>query len=67
MALSVIRADPSAAQSQREVKSDLPKEGRAMPYRAMMAETVNMQGHKEDLIDAYLARPLGPGPIRGSW
>jgi carboxymethylenebutenolidase len=65
MALSVIHANPSAAQSQREIKSGVPKEGRAMPYEAMMAETVNMHGHKEDLIDAYLARPLGSGPYPG--
>jgi carboxymethylenebutenolidase len=65
MALSIIRANPSAAQSRREIKSNVPKEGVAMPYEAMMAETVNMHGHKEDLIDAYLARPTGPGPYPG--
>jgi len=65
MALSIIRANPSAAQSRREIKSNVPKEGVAMPYEAMMAETVNMHGHKEDLIDAYLARPMGPGPYPG--
>jgi carboxymethylenebutenolidase len=65
MALSIIRAKPSAAQSRRENKSNVPKEGVAMPYEAMMAETVNMHGHKEDLIDAYLARPMGPGPYPG--
>ena len=32
-----------------------------MPYESMLAETVRMQGHRGDLIDAYLARPLGPG------
>ena len=36
-----------------------------MPYEAMMAETVNMHGHQENLIDAYLARPMGPGPYPG--
>ena len=36
-----------------------------MPYEAMMAETVNLNGHRGDLIDAYLARPLGPGPFPG--
>jgi carboxymethylenebutenolidase len=36
-----------------------------MPYEAMMAETVNMHGHQGDLIDAYLARPMGPGPYPG--
>src|SRR4029434_6720938 len=33
-----------------------------MPYEAMSAETVLMHGHEGDLIDAYLARPSGPGP-----
>jgi len=36
-----------------------------MPYEGMIAETVNMHGHQDDLIDAYLARPLGPGPHPG--
>src|ERR671924_809026 len=36
-----------------------------MPYEAMSAETVNIRGHEDDLIDAYLARPLGPGPYPG--
>ncbi|MCL2669898.1 MAG: dienelactone hydrolase family protein [Syntrophaceae bacterium] len=36
-----------------------------MPYEAMLAETVNIHGHRDDLIDAYLARPLGPGPYPG--
>jgi carboxymethylenebutenolidase len=31
----------------------------------MSAETVNMHGHEGDLIDAYLARPSGPGPHPG--
>jgi len=34
-----------------------------MPYEALFAETVYLRGHQEDLIDAYLARPFGPGPI----
>jgi carboxymethylenebutenolidase len=36
-----------------------------MPYEAMLAETVNVRGHEGDLIDAYLARPTGPGPYPG--
>ena len=32
---------------------------------AMCAEIVNMQGHKGDTIDAYLARPTGPGLYPG--
>jgi carboxymethylenebutenolidase len=30
-----------------------------MPYEGLLAETVNIQGHQNDLIDAYLARPMG--------
>jgi carboxymethylenebutenolidase len=36
-----------------------------MPYEAMLAETVLMKGHGGDQIDAYLARPFGPGPHPG--
>src|SRR5215467_4439020 len=36
-----------------------------MPYEAMSAETVNIRGHEEDMIDAYMARPTGPGPHPG--
>jgi carboxymethylenebutenolidase len=31
----------------------------------MSAEIVNMTGHDGDVIDAYLARPAGPGPCPG--
>ena len=34
-----------------------------MPYEGLIAETVNIRGHNGDLIDAYLARPLGAGPF----
>jgi carboxymethylenebutenolidase len=34
-------------------------------YDAMMAETINITGHGGDQIEAYLARPLGPGPFGG--
>jgi carboxymethylenebutenolidase len=34
-------------------------------YDAMMAETINISGHGGDQIEAYLARPLGPGPFGG--
>ena len=33
-----------------------------MAYEGMLAETVLINGHNGDQIDAYLARPLGPGP-----
>ena len=31
-------------------------------YEGMIAETTSYSGHNGDLINAYLARPLGPGP-----
>ncbi|HEU5004206.1 MAG TPA: dienelactone hydrolase family protein [Actinomycetota bacterium] len=34
-------------------------------YEGMIAETVRITGTGGDLIDAYLARPLGPGPVPG--
>ena len=34
-------------------------------YDAMMAETISIAGHGGDQIEAYLARPLGPGPYGG--
>ena len=34
-------------------------------YQGLIAETININGHNGDLIDAYLARPLGPGPHPG--
>jgi carboxymethylenebutenolidase len=34
-------------------------------YDAMMAETVTIHGHDGDLLEAYLARPLSPGPHGG--
>ncbi len=32
-------------------------------YEGMIAETVLLPGHQGELIQAYLARPLGPGPF----
>jgi carboxymethylenebutenolidase len=32
-------------------------------YEGMIAETVTMRGHNGDVINAYLARPLGAGPF----
>ena len=32
-------------------------------YEGMLAETVLINGHNGDQIDAYLARPLGAGPV----
>lgn len=34
-------------------------------YEGMLAETITMPGYKGDLINAYFARPLGPGPFPG--
>ena len=32
-------------------------------YEGMLAETATIGGHNGDLINAYLARPVGPGPF----
>ena len=34
-------------------------------YEGMIAETEGMQGHKGNMINAYVARPLGSGPFPG--
>lgn len=34
-------------------------------YEGMIAETVTLVGHQGDMINAYFARPLGPGPFPG--
>lgn len=34
-------------------------------YEGMLSETVMMQGHNGDVINAYFARPLGAGPFPG--
>jgi carboxymethylenebutenolidase len=34
-------------------------------YEGMLAETVMMRGANGDIINAYFARPLGPGPFPG--
>ena len=34
-------------------------------YEGMLAETVAMHGANGDVINAYFARPLGPGPVPG--
>lgn len=36
-----------------------------MQYEGMIAETVGVHGHENETIDAYAARPLGPGPFPG--
>ena len=36
-----------------------------MTYESQFAETVYLRGHNGDMIDAYLARPLGVGPFPG--
>ncbi len=34
-------------------------------YEGMLAETITIPGHQGDNINAYYARPLGPGPFPG--
>ena len=34
-------------------------------YEGMLAETTTIQGHNGDAINAYMAKPLGPGPFPG--
>ena len=34
-------------------------------YEGMLAETVSVSGHNGDPLNAYFARPLGPGSYRG--
>ncbi len=34
-------------------------------YDGLLAESIRMQGHNGDEVDAYLARPLGAGPFPG--
>jgi carboxymethylenebutenolidase len=34
-------------------------------YDAVLAETIRIDGHGGDVIPAYFARPLGPGPFPG--
>jgi len=36
-----------------------------MAYEGMLAEMVTITGDQGDLINAYVARPLGPGPFPG--
>jgi carboxymethylenebutenolidase len=36
-----------------------------IPFDAMLAETVTLRGYEGDLIDGYLARPMGSGPYPG--
>ena len=38
---------------------------KSMAYEGMIAETVRVHGHDNELIDAYAARPLGAGPLPG--
>ena len=36
-----------------------------MAYEGMIAETLSINGDNNELISAYVARPLGPGPFPG--
>ncbi len=34
-------------------------------YEGMIAETIGLKGHTDDVIEGYMARPLGAGPYPG--
>ena len=36
-----------------------------MTYEAILCETTTLRVHNSERIDAYFARPLGPGPFPG--
>jgi len=36
-----------------------------MAYESMICEMIKIRGHNDDLIQAYTARPMGPGPFPG--
>lgn len=38
---------------------------RTDPYEGMLADTISLRGDRGDIINAYFARPLGPGPYPG--
>jgi carboxymethylenebutenolidase len=61
--MAVGAAGTVIAASQAETKTSQPTKG--MPSEAQCAEIVKMRGHEGDTIDAYLARPSGPGPYPG--
>lgn len=43
----------------------MPNQYQTDQYEGMLAETVALQSARGDLINAYFARPLGPGPFPG--
>ena len=45
--------------------TELIRGDKAVTYECQFAETVHLRGHNNDMIDAYLARPLGSGPYPG--
>ena len=36
-------------------------------YEGMLAETTTIHGHNGDVINAYIAKPLGAGPFPSPW
>ena len=34
-----------------------------MTYESMIVETIKINGHNSDAINAYTARPMGKGPF----
>src|SRR5690349_8467466 len=55
-------AGPSSAVGGRPPLVRGGREGSAVMYEGLLAETIRINGHNGDLIDAYFARPLGGGP-----
>jgi carboxymethylenebutenolidase len=53
------------ALSAAEAESKPPISAKATIYESMLAESVELRGHEGDLINAYLARPMGSGPYPG--
>jgi carboxymethylenebutenolidase len=58
------QSPPAAPPGQSAAAQPAATAGRVF-YKALSGETVQMRGHNGDLIDAYVARPAGPGKFPG--
>jgi carboxymethylenebutenolidase len=58
------QSPPAAPQAQPATAAPPAPAGRVF-YQAISGETVQMRGHKGDMIDAYVARPAGSGTHPG--
>ena len=58
------QSPPAASAAQPGAAQPAATAGRVF-YNAISGETTQMRGHNGDLIDAYLARPAGPGRFPG--